>query len=110
MFETAGAVYFLLLCVLWIALRALTGDVAEGKSEALDEWESGLRDRAGRIGHLYAIWSGLIITVFLYLFRGDVDRFAAGIELLAMNVLLIAILPSAFLAWTIPDPDAGDSL
>lgn len=99
---------FVLLGVAWFAARFAGGDIAEGRSERLDEREREIRYRALRTGY-HAVWlTGLVVAVFLQVVDDVPGLVARGGSVLFAAIMAAAAVPSLLLCWAAPEPDPED--
>ena len=101
-------VLFVLLGAAWFAARYASGDIAEGRSDRLDEREREIRYRALRTGY-HAVWlTGLAVAVFLQVVDDVPGLVARGGSVLFAAILASAAVPSLLLCWAPPEPDPED--
>ncbi len=104
-------IYVPILCSwfpLWMLLRVLTAATAESSTALLDERERQLRDRLGRTAFQVLIACDFLIV--LYLSQDDAGSLTASKAsvLLVCSILLASAVPTALLAWRMPDDDPED--
>ncbi|GAA3432467.1 hypothetical protein [Kutzneria kofuensis] len=93
--------------------KVLTNNIGERTARLLDERELALRGRCGYVGFLVAAWSLVIAAMVLALTPLREQQFGP-FALLVSLVALASNVPTALLAWQLPDdePDPiaeGDS-
>jgi hypothetical protein len=99
---------FTVLMAAWLAARFATGDVAEGRSDRLDERELAIRYRVVRTGY-HTVWlTGLAVAVVLLVFDEIPGLANRSGPLLLSAIVAAAAVPTMLLCWAAPEPDPED--
>ncbi len=99
---------FVLLGAAWFAARYATGDIAEGRSERLDEREMAIRYRVLRTGY-HAVWlTGMTVALFLQIADNAPGLVVRGGSVLFAAIMAATAVPTLLLCWAAPEPDPED--
>lgn len=99
---------FVVFLAAWAAARFATGDVAEGRSERLDERELVIRYRALRTGY-HAVWlTGFAVALTLLVLEEVPALVGRSGSLLFSAIVAAAAVPTMLLCWVAPEPDPDD--
>ncbi|RJQ70278.1 hypothetical protein D5S17_29305 [Pseudonocardiaceae bacterium YIM PH 21723] len=99
-----GGSIFSWLFVYWV-LRETTSSTAESPAQLLDEWELGLRNRAGYYGYQAFIWLSASYLIFLAANMHDPDIVGKAMSVYSFIVLTVTALPSIVVGWQLPDDE-----
>jgi len=90
--------------VLQMLNKVLTNNIGERTARLLDERELALRGRSGYVGFLLAVWSMVIAAMALALSPVKDQPFGPFVLLVSLAVL-VGNVPTALLAWQLPDDE-----
>ncbi|MFC0438532.1 hypothetical protein [Kutzneria buriramensis] len=90
--------------VLQMLNKVLTNNIGERTARLLDERELALRGRCGYVGFLVAVWSMVIAAMVLASTPISSTRFGPFVLLISL-IALVGNVPSALLAWQLPDDE-----
>lgn len=84
--------------------KTLTNNIGERRAWLLDERELALRGRYGYVGFTVAIWS-MVIAAFVLVLTPLKDLPYGPFVLLVSLVSLVGNVPTALVAWQLPDDE-----
>lgn len=87
--------------VCWLASRALSRDIAEGRLDEVDEYELEQRDQVRGVGYVLALVAALVLYLILWWASRAQDQslLRQGHHLVLALFLPVAAGPSFLLAW-----------
>lgn len=92
----------------WLVLRVLTTASAEAVAACLDERERAVRNKLGYVAFNVLITANMLIVFYISANDGDPIIGVRIMFLLVSCVLLSVSVPTALLAWRMPDDDPED--
>jgi hypothetical protein len=101
-------------CLIWIAawglLRTLTGQMTSSFSSLLDEREREWRHRVTYFGFYVTIFLMLAAMLYTMIISNQAEGAMRGATMMGALAFVGTTIPTAMLAWTLPDDDPEDLL